>query len=207
MNTATVLFVDDEVRILHTIKRMLRREDYNKLFASDGKEALGILEEESVQVLVTDLRMPEMDGLTLIKKVKEKYPEVVCIVLTAYSQIPTLLAAINQGHVYRYITKPWNSEEEFKQMIQEAIEYYNRQEEQKNLIQRLSLQNKILKNRVEKCEKKVESFSQQKKSLQEYFATNVEPLFKKLTSGKKPEEYLDVQQKIEEFKELLNKFS
>lgn len=162
MSTDTVLFVDDEVRILHAIKRMLRREKYNKFFASDGKEALKIIEEELVQVLVTDLRMPEMDGLTLIKKVKEKHPEIVCIVLTAYSQVPTLLAAINQGHVYRYITKPWNSEEEFKQIITEAIEYYNKQEEQKNLIQRLSLQNKLLRNRVRKYEKEIEGYLQQK---------------------------------------------
>jgi len=203
MNTATVLFVDDEVRILHAIKRMLRREQYNKLFASTGKEALEIIEEEPVQVLVTDLRMPEMDGLTLIKKVKEKYPEIVCIVLTAYSQVPTLLAAINQGHVYRYLTKPWNSEEEFKQMIREAIECYTKQEEQKSLVQRLSLQNKLLRNRIEKYEKEIEGCLHQKKSLWDYFVSNIEPLVKKLTYGKKPEEYLEIQEKIEEFKELL----
>ncbi len=121
--SATVLFVDDEVRILAAIKRMLRQENYKKIFVSRAIEALEIIEKEPVQVLVTDLRMPEMDGLALIRKVKEKRPEIVCIILTAYSQVPTLLAAINQGDVFRYLTKPWNSEEDFKKVIQEAMYY------------------------------------------------------------------------------------
>ncbi len=195
VNDISVLFVDDEVRILHAINRMLRREKYKRLFASSAKEALEIMEKEPVHVLVTDLRMPEMDGLTLIRKVKDRDPDIVCVVVTAYSQVPTLLAAINQGHVFRYITKPWNSEEDFRKIIEEAIQYHMQQSEEKNLIQRLFLQNKILANSVKKCEEKLET-------LNEYFVNQIEPLIKNLIQEKSPQEYESAMQKLEEFKKM-----
>ncbi len=120
----TVLFVDDEDQILKSLKRGLLDEPYRKIFALSGKEALEILEEKQVQVIVTDMRMPEMNGLELLKIVKEKYPEVIRVVLSGYTQITTLLTAINQGEIYKYITKPWKLEEEFKPAINEALECY-----------------------------------------------------------------------------------
>jgi two-component system response regulator HupR/HoxA len=75
-------------------------------------------------VLITDMRMPEMGGLELLKIVKEQYPHIVRMVLSGYTQVTTLLTAINQGEIYKYITKPWKLEEGFKPAIREAIEYY-----------------------------------------------------------------------------------
>jgi DNA-binding NtrC family response regulator len=69
-----VLFVDDEVNILNSLRRGLIDVDYKCFFASSGKEALEIMKENLISVIVTDMRMPEMDGLTLLKEVKEKYP-------------------------------------------------------------------------------------------------------------------------------------
>ncbi|MDL1956239.1 MAG: response regulator [Candidatus Desulfofervidus auxilii] len=201
--SATVLFVDDEVRILAAIKRMLRQENYKKIFVSRAIEALEIIEKEPVQVLVTDLRMPEMDGLALIRKVKEKKPEIVCIILTAYSQVPTLLAAINQGDVFRYLTKPWNSEEDFKKVIQEAIACYEQQEEQKNLIKRLTLQTRAMRNTLERYEKRLKNYHQQHKIILHHFTTYIEPAFKKLISEKNLKEYTEIKQQFEEFKRLL----
>ena len=120
----TVLFVDDEDQILKSLKRGLLDEPYGKIFALSGKEALEILEEKQVQVIVTDMRMPEMNGLELLKIVKEKYPDIIRMVLSGYTQITTLLTAINQGEIYKYITKPWKLEEEFKPAIHEALEQY-----------------------------------------------------------------------------------
>ena len=120
----TVLFVDDEDRILKSLKRGLLDEPYGKIFALSGKEALELLEKRQVQVIVTDMRMPEMNGLELLKIVKEKYPDIVRVVLSGYTQITTLLTAINQGEIYKYITKPWKLEEEFKPSIHEALEHY-----------------------------------------------------------------------------------
>jgi len=125
MEKRTVLFVDDEEKVLASIKRGLLYEPYEILFASSGKEALEILERNQVHVIVTDMRMPEMGGLELLRAVKEEYPNVIRMVLSGYTQISTLLTAINQGEIFRFITKPWKLEGEFKPAIREAVEYYD----------------------------------------------------------------------------------
>ncbi len=125
MEKRTVLFVDDEERVLSCLKGGLLDEPYKSLFAGSGKEALEILEQNEVQVIVTDMRMPEMGGLELLRAVKEEYPHIIRMVLSGYTQVTTLLTAINQGEIFRYITKPWDFEEEFKPAVREAIEYYD----------------------------------------------------------------------------------
>ncbi|HBG25501.1 MAG: hypothetical protein A2Y10_14550 [Planctomycetes bacterium GWF2_41_51] len=125
MESRTILFVDDDKLILSSLKRGLIDEPYHLLFAESGKEALSILEKNEVHVIVTDMRMPEMLGLELLKIVKEKYPNMVRIILSGYTQVGTLLTAINQGEIFRYITKPWKLEEEFKPTLRQAVEFYN----------------------------------------------------------------------------------
>jgi two-component system response regulator HupR/HoxA len=127
MEKRTVLFVDDEVRVLGCLRGGLLGEPYKTLFASSAKEALEILEKNEVQVIVTDMRMPEMGGLELLRTVKEKYPHIVRMVLSGYTQVTTILTAINQGEIFRFITKPWDFDKEFKPAILEAIEYYDSQ--------------------------------------------------------------------------------
>ena len=134
MEKRTVLFVDDEKKILTSLERGLLDEPYRTIFATSGKEALKILEEKEVHVIVTDMRMPEMGGLELLKIVKEKYPHIVRLVLSGYTQITTLLTAINQGEIFKFITKPWKLEEEFKSAVQQAIDYYNLQAERDELL-------------------------------------------------------------------------
>ena len=130
----TLLFVDDEVRLLRSIERGLLDEPYHLLFAESGAEALKILAQQEVHILVTDMRMPEMTGLELLKIVKEQYPQIVRIVLSGYTQATTLLTAINQGEIFRFITKPWKMEEDFKPAIRQAIEHYNRELERSRLV-------------------------------------------------------------------------
>lgn len=125
MENRTVLFVDDEEKILRSLKRGLLDEPYNTLFASSGKEALEILKQKEVHIIVTDMRMPEMSGLELLKTVKQEYPHIVRMVLSGYTQVTTLLTAINKGKIFKFITKPWQLEEEFKPAVREAVEYYN----------------------------------------------------------------------------------
>ena len=125
MEKKIVLFVDDEEKILTSLKRGLLDEPYKTLFASSGKKALEILRQNQVHVIVTDMRMPEMSGLELLRAVKEEYPNVIRMVLSGYTQVSTLLTAINQGEIFRFITKPWKLEEEFKPAIREAVEYYD----------------------------------------------------------------------------------
>jgi two-component system response regulator HupR/HoxA len=133
MEKRTVLFVDDEEKVLSSLRRGLLDEPYNTLFANGGNEALEILKQQEVHVIVTDMRMPEMGGLELLRIVKEDYPHIVRMVLSGYTQVSTVLTAINQGEIYKYITKPWKLEEEFKPSIREAIEHYNLQGERDRL--------------------------------------------------------------------------
>jgi len=129
----TVLFVDDEEKLLRSLKRGLLDEPYKTIFANSGKEALEILQQQEVHVLVTDMRMPEMSGLELLRIVKKEYPRIVRMVLSGYTQITTLLTAINQGEIHKFITKPWKLEEEFKPAIREAVEYYDLHSERDRL--------------------------------------------------------------------------
>ena len=134
MEKRTVLFVDDEDKILTSLERGLLDEPYKTIFVNSGKKALEVLERKEVHVIVTDMRMPEMDGLQLLKIVKEKHPRIIRLVLSGYTQITTLLTAINQGEIFKFITKPWKLEEEFKSAVQQAIDYYNLQAERDELL-------------------------------------------------------------------------
>lgn len=125
MEKKTVLFVDDEEKILASLKRGLIDEPYKTLFASSGKKAIEILRQNQVHVIVTDMRMPEMSGLELLRAVKEEYPNIIRMVLSGYTQVSTLLTAINQGEIFRFITKPWKLEEEFKPAVRDAVKHYD----------------------------------------------------------------------------------
>lgn len=129
MNQRTVLFVDDETNVLTSLKRGLLDEPYNTLFAESGQRALEILKQQEVHVLVTDMRMPEMGGLELLKTVQKEYPHIVRMILSGYTQVTTLLTAINQGKIFKFITKPWKLEDDFKPAVIEAIDYYDFQAE------------------------------------------------------------------------------
>ena len=121
-----VLFVDDEENLLDILRMGLQDEPYLCLFAASGSQALGMLSRHKVQVIVTDMRMPEMNGLMLLKEVRRQYPDIVRLVLSGHVQIPTLLTAINEGNIYKFITKPWQMEEELKPLIREALEHYDK---------------------------------------------------------------------------------
>lgn len=133
MEKRAVLFVDDNQSVLTSLERGLMDEPYKTFFATSGRKALEILEKKDVHIIVTDMRMPEMSGLELLRIVKEKYPHIIRLVLSGYAQITTLLTAINQGEIFKFITKPWKLEEEFKSIIQQAIDYYNLQAERDEL--------------------------------------------------------------------------
>lgn len=147
-----ILFVDDEPHILNALRRGLVYEEYECFFAENGEAALKILEQQKICIIVTDMRMPEMDGLALLKIVKEKYPDIIKIVLSGYTQLPQILATINQVDVFKFITKPWKMEEEFKGIIAKAIEYYQVLEERKVLKEELERKNAAYKNMMNKLD-------------------------------------------------------
>lgn len=118
-----VLFLDDQEEILELLKRMLKDEEFKCFFAKDKDEALLILEENDIDVVVSDMIMPVMNGLEFLDIVRQRYPNVVRIILSGYSQVATILEAINTGQVYRFLTKPWKLDEKARQIIKDSIEY------------------------------------------------------------------------------------
>ena len=118
-----ILFVDDEEMALTTFKSLFKR-DFTIYTASGGEDALGIVEAHpEIALIVCDQRMPKMSGVELLRQVSEKRPEMVRMLKTAYSEMELVIDAINQGNIYRYITKPYN-EEELKQILIQGIERF-----------------------------------------------------------------------------------
>ena len=105
-----ILIVDDEVRILMLIQTLLKGNGYETIAAKTGEEALGILEQGGIDVMITDLRMVPMDGLTLIKEVKKGHPKLPVILLTAYASVETAIDAMKFG-AFDYLTKPFKVNE------------------------------------------------------------------------------------------------
>lgn len=122
-NVYSVLFVDDEELILRSIRRAVIDENYISYFAGSGAAALKIMEEHEINVVVTDMKMPGMDGLQLLKIVKEQYPNMVKIVLSGFTQLSQVLATVNQADIFNFIAKPWDMETELKYVIDKAIEH------------------------------------------------------------------------------------
>jgi diguanylate cyclase (GGDEF)-like protein len=122
MNDIHILFVDDEPDVLSAISRLLRKESYIAHYAGNGQDALAIMAETLIHIIVTDVKMPGMDGLTLLRLIKESYPDTVRLALSACLHIGQLLPSINTGEIFRYITKP-TRQEDLKSSLQDAINY------------------------------------------------------------------------------------
>ncbi len=115
LRRGTVLFVDDERRVLTSMRAMFRR-DYEVLLANSGQEAIDLLRDHAVDVIVSDQRMPGMTGVEVLKAVKTLAPSAMRILLTGYADLKAIEASINEGEVFRYLTKPCPSEQ-----LKEAI--------------------------------------------------------------------------------------
>ena len=117
-----IMIVDDEPVNLRTLERLFRR-DYLVVTAHTGPEALALLEQHDVALLISDQRMAEMSGIELMKKTVALRPQMVKILLTGYTDISALIEAINCGLVYRYLTKPWNNDD-LRLTVNRALEHY-----------------------------------------------------------------------------------
>ncbi|MHC4727484.1 MAG: response regulator [Planctomycetota bacterium] len=126
----TVLFVDDdEIVLVSLVRGHLQDAPYNILAAENCKEALEILQQKEVHIIVTDMCMPEMTGLELLRIIRDEYPDIIGIVLTGYIQDPTLQAAVQDGEIFEIVPKPWKLGGDFEKLIQRALEHYNLQSE------------------------------------------------------------------------------
>jgi DNA-binding NtrC family response regulator len=117
-----VMVVDDEPANLRLLERLFR-QDNQVITAESGEEALRLLAQHDVALLITDQRMPNMTGIELLKRTAALRPHMVRIILTGYTDIGALVEAINIGLVYKYLTKPW-SNEELRMTVSRALEHY-----------------------------------------------------------------------------------
>lgn len=121
-----ILLVDDDEVVLNALSRVLHDSSYVILKTTSPKDALKILKEHEVHVLISDHRMPEMTGSELLKEVKKNYPSIVTLILSAYADFETIQDAINEGHIYKFLSKPWNNDF-LREQVRECVEYYNTQ--------------------------------------------------------------------------------
>ncbi|MEZ4649505.1 MAG: response regulator [Candidatus Eisenbacteria bacterium] len=106
-----VLFVDDDANLLSGLRRSLRGEPFSVLVAQNAKDALALLQKEDVDVIVADDRMPGMLGTELLQYVRKSHPDVLRILMTGYADFETAMRAINEGAVFRFLTKPCKESE------------------------------------------------------------------------------------------------
>ncbi|MBR9979799.1 MAG: Flp pilus assembly complex ATPase component TadA [Desulfatitalea sp.] len=141
----TILFVDDEVNVLKAMARIFRQERYRLLTAGSGREALDLLRTHSpVHVVVSDHRMPGMSGADLLKAIKAEYPATIRIMLTGYADVDAVMGAVNEGAVYKFITKPWN-DHDLRLTISLALEQYDLIHENSRLKKQATTQQKEIK--------------------------------------------------------------
>ncbi|MFL6686437.1 response regulator, partial [Paraburkholderia graminis] len=107
----TLLLVDDEPGVISSLKRLLRPLKYEVLSANSGAEALTLLESARVDVIISDMRMPNMDGAEFLSRSRSVTPDAIRILLTGYSEVDAVVRAVNEGHVYHYLHKPWDDQD------------------------------------------------------------------------------------------------
>lgn len=145
-----ILCVDDERNVLRSLERIFLDEEFEILTATSGDEGLQILESlTACQIVISDYRMPVMDGVEFLRAVYQRWPETVRIVLSGYADAGAIVAAINDGHIYKFIPKPWN-DDELRVTIYNSLERYSLQKRNRELMAELSRANEDLERKVQK---------------------------------------------------------
>jgi CheY-like chemotaxis protein len=128
----TLLLVDDEPNIVASIKRLLRSDGYRILSANSAKDGLELLEKHQVDIILSDQRMPGMTGVDFLRIAKEMYPDTVRIVLSGYTELQSVTDAINEGAVFRFLTKPWD-DQQLRGYLEDAFRYKELADENQRL--------------------------------------------------------------------------
>lgn len=186
----TVLLVDDEENILSALRRLFRLDGYTILTATSAEAGLECLETNRVQLVVSDNMMPGMGGMAFLSLVRERWPDVVRIMLTGKADAKETIAAINRGEVYRFITKPWDSAE-LRITIRQALEHRRLVEENTRLVHLAQDQNikllawnenllRITEEQDVKLRQRTEEFEARERALKEGLLSVIRPLIDQL---------------------------
>jgi signal transduction histidine kinase len=154
----SLLIIDDEPDILKALTRQFRRK-YNVFSTTNAEDGFGIMEKENIQVVLSDQRMPGLTGVDFFSRIKSKYPDALKLILTGYSDIEAVIGAINDGQVFRYVTKPWNPEE-LETIIKEAFEKYELITKNRKLMHSLQDANETLEMKVKERTLELEEANQ-----------------------------------------------
>ncbi|NOY44959.1 MAG: response regulator [Deltaproteobacteria bacterium] len=150
----TLLFVDDEENILKALARLFHRTDHEILTARSGREALEILADRPVSLILSDQRMPGMTGTELLARAREIRPEAVRIILTGYADVAAAMEAINDGRVYRFLPKPWD-DQALLEVVAEALAELDLKREHAALQEQVRRQNEELRELNATLERRV----------------------------------------------------
>lgn len=154
--SATLLFVDDEPNILAALRRLFRPLGYRIFAAESGAQGLEVIANEKIDLVISDMRMPEMDGAQFLEQVRLRSPESIRILLTGYADIASTIEAINKGQIYRYIAKPWE-DNDIALTVRYALERKNLEHEKERLEALTQRQNAELKDLNANLEDKIKA--------------------------------------------------
>ena len=140
-----ILFVDDEAGVLSAMRRIFQEENYRLFTAPGGAEAIAVMEKEQVSLVVSDHRMPGMTGAELLKTIKERWPQTIRIMLTGHADVNSVMGAVKEGAVYKFVTKPWN-DEDLRLTVSLALQQYVLMQENRNLMELTRSQQQRIKN-------------------------------------------------------------
>ncbi|MDO8442090.1 MAG: response regulator [Polaromonas sp.] len=152
----TILCVDDEPNILSSLRRLFRTKGFQVRVAESGQAGLALLATEPIDLVISDMRMPEMDGAQFLAQVRERWPDTMRLLLTGYSDVTSIIDAINRGEIYRYITKPWD-DNDIVLIVRHALERRALEQEKQRLEALTIRQNEELKALNASLEAKVEA--------------------------------------------------
>ena len=150
-----ILLVDDEANVLKSLKRLFVDTDYKIFTAESGERGLELCAKEEISLIMTDYRMPSMNGVQFLAKVKELYPRSIRIILSGYADVSAIVEAINDGQVYKFLSKPWH-DQDLLTTVQRSLEHYDLQGENATLLDNLKTANFELQKLTESLELKVE---------------------------------------------------
>jgi two-component system, probable response regulator PhcQ len=139
----TILLVDDEAPIRKALKRVLKYEPYTVLETGDPNEAVGIVQEQNVHLVLSDHTMPGMLGIDLLRKIRLIRPDTIRIILTGNANLDMALQAINEGAIYRFLTKPWDNNE-LLLAIRLGLRQWEMEDENRRLLAQVKKQGDML---------------------------------------------------------------
>jgi diguanylate cyclase (GGDEF)-like protein len=158
--TRTLLLVDDEQNIISALRRLLRGSGFQILTANSGQAGLDILAQHQVDVIVSDQRMPGMTGVEFLRIAKDLYPETIRIVLSGYTELHSVTDAVNEGAIYKFLTKPWE-DEQLRGHIEEAFRRKEMADENRRLTQEVLNANQELATANHQLEELLQQKQQQ----------------------------------------------